>query len=186
MGFSSLAACGAPVGSAPVNLWVEQMSFLDACLDSFYLSGCCLDVPCAHLEDWWDRMLAHLVSLGPSRGCRLLGCGIRVVWWWGVWAGLPGVCGPSPGGLSFVFCFVAPSFCFFCPSFPSLLVVSLLLFFPPVSFSLFLPLFLLVVFRVVVVCLLASAFALPPCLPARASLCFFFASNLRIAAGFLA
>ena len=89
------------------------------------------------------------------------------------------------GGLSFVFCFVAPSFCFFCPSFPSLLVVSLLLFFPPVSFSLFLPLFLLFVFRVVVVCLPR----LSPCrlaFPPALRFAFFFASNVRIAAGFLA
>ena len=33
--FSCMAACGAPVGSAPFYLRVEQMSFLDTCLDSF-------------------------------------------------------------------------------------------------------------------------------------------------------
>ena len=58
---------------------------------------------------------------------------------WGLW-GLP------PGGFPlFLLCSSFSVFLF--PSFPSLLVVSLLLFFPPSSFSLFLPLFLLVVFR---------------------------------------
>ena len=85
---------------------------------------------------------------------------------WGLWA-FPW------GGFPLFFALLLLLFVSFVPLFrPSWLSRSFC-FFPPVSFSLFLPLFLLVVFRVVVVCLLASAFALPPCLPARASLCFF-------------
>ena len=129
------------------------MSFLGTRLDSFELSGCCMDVPYAHIEDWWDRMLACSVSLCPSRGCRRLGTGVG--WFSGRargWVCL-GSLGPSP------FCFA--SLVVACPSFS----VSSAFFLPPgslvpfvfsfVSSSLFLPMFLMVVFRVVVVCLFA-------------------------------
>ena len=92
------AACGAQVGSAPLNYVVEQTSFLDPCLGSFKILSCSLDVPCAHLEDWWDLILwvsgfirpfPRVPLLGGVVGCGGLGvCGLVVgrllEWWFGL------------------------------------------------------------------------------------------------------
>ena len=82
-------------------------------------------------------MLAHLFSLGPSRGCRLLGAGVG---WFGGWA-CGRVClgsvGPSPGGFSFVFVLFLLLFVSFVPLFrPSWLSRSFCFFLPfPSPFS---------------------------------------------------
>ena len=95
-------------------------------------------MPCAHLEDWWDRMLARLVSLGPSRGCRLLGCGCRVVWGWGVLGGWAWGLWAFPwGGFPLFFALLLLLFVSFGPLFrPSWLSRSFCFFLPfPSPFS---------------------------------------------------
>ena len=83
----------------------SSMSYLTHVLSASILTCGSQDVPCAHLEDWWD--LPNLAgSIRPFPRVPLFGGGGGFGWRWGVvglWWALPG------GGCGL--------FCFFCRSY---------------------------------------------------------------------